>query len=64
MIRWTQILYYSARIAYLESVHRRVLQVAPHHEEASATWLELQHARDEFALAWGPRDFAHSRRPA
>ena len=64
MIRWTQILYYGARIAYLESVHRRVLQSAPHHAEVSVTWLELQRARGQFALAWGPRAFAHSRRAA
>jgi len=64
MIRWTQILYYGARIAYLESVHHRVLQVAPHHQEAGATWLELQRARGEFELAWRPRHFAHSRRTA
>lgn len=55
MIRWLLILYYGARIAYLESVHRRVFHCAPHHREASVTWLELQHARGEFALAWGPR---------
>ncbi|MCZ7562112.1 MAG: hypothetical protein M5U30_20505 [Burkholderiaceae bacterium] len=64
MIRWAQILYYGARITYLESVHRRVLQAAPHHAEAGTTWLELQHARGEFELAWGPRDFVYSRRAA
>lgn len=62
MIRWTQILYYGARIAYLESLHRRVLQVAPHHAEAGSTWLELQQARGEFELAWAPNDFTRSRR--
>lgn len=64
MIRWTQILYYGARIAYLESVHRRVLETAPHHREVSATWLELQRARGEFDAAWGTRNLAHARRGA
>jgi len=55
VIRWAQILYYGTRVAYLESVHRRVLDVAPHHREVSVTWFELRRARDEFALAWAPR---------
>ncbi|MCO5105558.1 MAG: hypothetical protein M9907_00605 [Burkholderiaceae bacterium] len=64
MIRWTQILYYGARVAYLESVHRRVFQTAPHHREVSATWLELQRARGAFDAAWGGGHLAAARRGA
>lgn len=52
MTRWPQLLFYGIRIAYLETVHRQMLNAAPHHHEVSATWLELQHARAEFDAAW------------
>ena len=64
MIRWMQILYYGVRIAYLESVHRRVLHCAPHHREVSVTWLELRRARDEFDAAWASGHLASLRRGA
>lgn len=53
MSRWMQVLFYGTRIAYLEVVHQRILQSAPHHHEVSTTWLELQRARAEFDAAWG-----------
>ncbi len=64
MVRWSQILYYGARVAYLESVHRRVLETAPHHREVSTTWLELQRARGAFDAAWGRDDGLRGRRAA
>ena len=64
MMRWLQILYFGARAAYLESVHRRVLHSAPHHKEVSATWLELQRARSEFDAAWWGDELLRGRRPA
>ncbi|MBN9462655.1 MAG: hypothetical protein J0H00_15715 [Burkholderiales bacterium] len=53
MTRWLHILFYGLRAAYLEAVHRRVLETAPHHQEVSTTWRELQRARAEFDAAWG-----------
>lgn len=64
MKRWSQILYYGARIAYLESVHRRVLECAPHHHEVSVTCLELYRARTQFDEAWQRDDDLQARRAA
>lgn len=55
MIRWLAILWWWLRLTYLQVVHDRIVQQAPHHPEATATWLEIQHARGRFAAAWGPR---------
>lgn len=53
MMRWPAILFWSLRLAYLQAVHRRVLQVAPAHAEASRTWFEIQRARQAFDASWG-----------
>lgn len=55
MTRWPAILWWCLRLTYLELVHARIVEQAPHHPEATTTWLEIQHARGRFAAAWGPR---------
>ncbi|MCO5105516.1 MAG: hypothetical protein M9907_00380 [Burkholderiaceae bacterium] len=48
MTRLMHVLFYGARIAYLEMVHQKILQSAPHHYEVRVTWLELRRARAGF----------------
>ncbi|HMM73611.1 MAG TPA: hypothetical protein PKC22_15565, partial [Rhodocyclaceae bacterium] len=55
LMRWPAILWWWARVTYLELVHARIIECAPHHPEVTVTWLEIQHARARFAAAWGPR---------
>lgn len=52
-MRWLAILWWFARLAYLRAVHARIVEQAPHHPEAGATWLEIQRARQRFEAAWG-----------